>query len=95
MEGEPDDVARVMARVRASTRHTNIRESAPAPAQQRRFPDWAMGFENSLDADVVDTLVSPLIASGAITRQEAQAVLMARFTARTGLGADSPLLTGH
>jgi len=95
VEGEPGDIENVMTRVRASTRHINIRESPAVPQQQRRFPDWAMGFQHCLDADVVHAIISPLIACGAITRQTAQAVLMARFTARTGLGADSPLLAEH
>lgn len=42
IEGEPDDIRRLFANIRADGRHTGVMELNRAEASTRRYPSWSM-----------------------------------------------------
>lgn len=44
LEGAQDDVEAIMARIRASTRHTDINAVFAEETKDRMFPTWSMGL---------------------------------------------------
>lgn len=51
IEGEEAAVARLLERIGRDPRHTDMTILSREPIGQRRFPDWAMGFEHVDDLE--------------------------------------------
>ncbi len=47
LEGEPDDVRGVMARIQRDTRHQDVSMLLERRVASRYFPDWSMGFQET------------------------------------------------
>jgi len=56
LEGESDPLLRTYDRIRADSRHTNLRLLQQVETPAPRFPDWSMGFEHVDDEDLEDDL---------------------------------------
>ncbi|RYZ94229.1 MAG: BLUF domain-containing protein [Sphingobacteriaceae bacterium] len=52
LEGEADNVKRVLSKIINDSRHKNIIELASGPLSERDFPEWSMGFASG-NADVL------------------------------------------
>ena len=46
LEGEEEALAETFARIEADDRHSEIRVLSERPIENRRFPEWTMGFEH-------------------------------------------------
>lgn len=49
LEGEPDAVRDLSAKIKADTRHHEFQVILHRPADERLFPDWAMGVASNVD----------------------------------------------
>lgn len=54
LEGPPDSLDHVMARIRASRRHTGIIQLYREPIATRDFPDWRMAFRRVDAASILE-----------------------------------------
>ncbi|RCH54095.1 blue light sensor protein [Mucilaginibacter hurinus] len=52
LEGDLEQVNKVLAKIANDRRHKNIIELASGPVEKRNFPDWSMGFA-SVNADIL------------------------------------------
>lgn len=56
LEGDPETLAATYQRIKADTRHANLRLLLDAAVPGPMFPDWTMGFEHVDDEDLADEL---------------------------------------
>ena len=51
IEGPQDEIDALMARIRRDPRHKDVRQLIRAPAREREFGTWSMGFLRAANAD--------------------------------------------
>ena len=66
LEGPPDAVARAYARIRASSRHTDITELMDAPIEQRAFSGWVMGATVATPSEFVAVSTAKWLSRSAL-----------------------------
>ena len=79
LEGQQQDVQRLYRRIAEDARHRNVTVEVNAPADQRLFPDWNMGYAEAPEMDGLPAL------AGAESERDAMATL--RVLAREHMSA--------
>jgi hypothetical protein len=84
LEGEAGAVDAIYASIQNDRRHTDIRLLSRREIAERRFPDWAMGFEHP-DAEAIGerlpgyrtSIQNPLVSPDLVTSSEIAETLLA------------------
>jgi hypothetical protein len=59
LEGPPDAIEALMARIRRDPRHRDVQVVRTAPIQRRRFPTWSLAYAG--DASYIARHIEPLM----------------------------------